>query len=93
MPRGQFPITYLGCPITRVKKWKSDYNDLIKLVRDKLQAWKGKILSYGGKAVLITSVSQSIPIPVLSAIVPFKCVIKEYHGLTDHGYPCSYCSP
>lgn len=75
MARGQFPITYLRCPITHVKKRKSDYNDLIKKVRDKLQAWKVKMISYGGKAVCGL---QSIPIHIQSAIVPPKCVIKEF---------------
>ncbi|XP_060216591.1 uncharacterized protein LOC132644058 [Lycium barbarum] len=75
--RGQFPFTYLGVPITHARKRKVDYTELLKKVKDILQTWKGKLLSYGGKAVLITSVLQSIPIHVLSAIRPPKCVIKE----------------
>ncbi|XP_060182430.1 uncharacterized protein LOC132612110 [Lycium barbarum] len=63
------------------KKRKEDYTELLKKVKDKLQTWKGKLLSYGGKAVLITSVLQSIPIHVLSAIRPPKCVIKELHRI------------
>lgn len=79
--RGPFPFTYLGCPIIHAKKRRSDYNELIKKVKNKLQTWKGKILSYGGKATLIYSVLQSIPIPTLSAIVPPKCVINELHKI------------
>ncbi|XP_060170719.1 uncharacterized protein LOC132601661 [Lycium barbarum] len=75
--RGQFPFTYLGVPITHARKRNVDYTELLKKVKDKLQTWKGKLLSYGGKAVLITSVLQSIPIHVLSTIRPPKCVIKE----------------
>ncbi|KAG5591481.1 hypothetical protein H5410_041995 [Solanum commersonii] len=37
------------------------------------------MLSFGGKEVLITSVSQSILIHVLSTIVPPNCVIKELY--------------
>ncbi|XP_059294433.1 uncharacterized protein LOC132047401 [Lycium ferocissimum] len=37
-----------GCPITHARKRKVDYTDLIKKIRDKLQAWKGKLLSPGG---------------------------------------------
>lgn len=37
------------------------------------------MLSYGGKATLIYSVLQSIPIHVMSAIVPLKCVTIELH--------------
>ncbi|XP_060195246.1 uncharacterized protein LOC132624493 [Lycium barbarum] len=57
------------------------YADVIKKVKDRLQAWKGRILSYGGKAVLIASVLQSIPIHLLSVIVPPKCVILEIHKM------------
>ncbi|XP_059312399.1 uncharacterized protein LOC132063721 [Lycium ferocissimum] len=75
--RGNFPFTYLGCPITHARKRKVDYTDLIKRIRDKLQTWKSKLLSPGGKAVLIKSVCQSVPIDIISAIRPPKCVIKE----------------
>ncbi|XP_060202349.1 uncharacterized protein LOC132630776 [Lycium barbarum] len=77
--RGEFPFTYLGCPIFHARRQKLFYKDMLKKVRDKLQAWKGKLLSFGGKADLITSVLQSIPIYLLSAMVPPKCVIKELH--------------
>ncbi|XP_060190609.1 uncharacterized protein LOC132619859 [Lycium barbarum] len=79
--RGQFPFTYLGVPITHARKRKVDYTELLKKVKDSLQTWKGKLLSYRGKAVLITSVLQSIPIHVLSAIRPPKCVTKELHRI------------
>ncbi|XP_060202283.1 uncharacterized protein LOC132630733 [Lycium barbarum] len=57
--RGHFPFTYLGVPITHARKRKVDYTELLKKIKDRLQTWKGKLLSYGGKAVLITSVLQS----------------------------------
>lgn len=81
MSRGSFPLKYLGCPITHLRKRKEHYIDLFDRVRGKLQAWKGKMPSFGGKEVLLTSVLQSIPIYVLSAITPPKCVIKELHKI------------
>ncbi|XP_060216572.1 uncharacterized protein LOC132644044 [Lycium barbarum] len=71
--KGEFPFTYLGCPIFHARKQKLFYKEVMKKVRDKLHAWKGKLLSFGGKAVLISSVLQSIPIYLLSAMVPPKC--------------------
>lgn len=72
--RGHFPFTYLRCPISHAKQRKYDYNDLIKKVKEMLQTWKGKILFFGGKATLINSVLQSIPIHILSATVsPSMC--------------------
>ncbi|XP_060210626.1 uncharacterized protein LOC132637573 [Lycium barbarum] len=73
--RGHFPFTYHGVPITHARKRKVDYTELLKKIKYRLQTWKGKLLSYGGKAVMITSVLQSIPIHVLSAIRPPKCVV------------------
>ncbi|XP_059311001.1 uncharacterized protein LOC132062444 [Lycium ferocissimum] len=79
--RDQFPLKYLGCPIFHTRRKKMYYNDLIKKVKNKLQSWKGRLLSYGGKAVLISSVLQSIPVYSLSAIVPTKYTINEMHRI------------
>ncbi|KAH0712258.1 hypothetical protein KY289_008217 [Solanum tuberosum] len=40
IPRSQFPLKYLGFPITHARKRKEHYANLIRKVRDKLQAWK-----------------------------------------------------
>lgn len=54
--RGLFPIKYLASLITYQRKRKEHYVELIDKVKGKLQAWKGKMLSVGGKEVLISSV-------------------------------------
>ncbi|XP_060190705.1 uncharacterized protein LOC132619966 [Lycium barbarum] len=64
-----------------IRKMKANYSELLKKVRDKLNAWKGKLLSPGGKAVLISSVLQSILIHLLSALKPPIRVIKELHKI------------
>lgn len=79
--RGKFPFKYLGCPIFHNKKRKEYYNDLIKKVKDKLQNWRDKLLSYEGKVVLIESVLQSIPIYLLSVVVPTKYTINEIYKI------------
>ncbi|XP_059312892.1 uncharacterized protein LOC132064045 [Lycium ferocissimum] len=79
--RGSFPFVYLGCPITYARKRKADYNNLLKKVKDKLHESKGKLLSPGGKALLITSVLQSIPIHLLFAIKLPKFLIKDIHKI------------
>lgn len=78
---GRFPLTYLGCPIGHARKRKTHFADLMKKVQNKLQAWKGKLLLFGGKVILINSVLQSIPIYQLSTIIPPKCVIKDLHRI------------
>ncbi|KAG5595335.1 hypothetical protein H5410_036567 [Solanum commersonii] len=42
-----------------------------------LHLWKGKLLSFGGKKVLISHVMQSIHVYLLSALSPPKCVIDD----------------
>lgn len=58
IPKVQYPMKYLGCHITHCRKRKEHYSYLIKKVKYKLQVCKGKILSYGGKEVLISSVTK-----------------------------------
>ncbi|XP_075095490.1 uncharacterized protein LOC142173745 [Nicotiana tabacum] len=57
--RGKFPFTYLGCPIFYTRRRKDYYEELIKKVKAKLHSWKGKLLSFGEKATLISSVLQT----------------------------------
>lgn len=57
--KGNFFLTYLGCHVGYVKKRKSHFSDLIKNVQSKLRTWKGNLLSFGSKVVLINSMLQS----------------------------------
>lgn len=43
--RGKFCFIYLGFPIEHARKRKFHFSKLIKKVQNKLQAWKGKLLS------------------------------------------------
>ncbi|WMV32542.1 hypothetical protein MTR67_025927 [Solanum verrucosum] len=79
--RGLFPLTYLGCPIGHAKKKKVYFSMLIKKIQNKLQLWKGKLLTFGGEIVLINSVLQSIPIYLLSVSNSPKCVIHDIHRM------------
>ncbi|XP_070039800.1 uncharacterized protein [Nicotiana tomentosiformis] len=79
--RGEFPFTYLGCPIFYTIRRKDYYDDLVKKVKAKLHSWKGKLLSFGGKATLITSVLQSIPVHLLSALDPPNNILVHLHKI------------
>nr|XP_016516046.1 PREDICTED: uncharacterized protein LOC107832693 [Nicotiana tabacum] len=79
--RGEFPFTYLGCPIFYTIRRKDYYDDLVKKVKAKLHSWKGKLLSFGGKATLITSVLQSMPVHLLSALDPPKNILVHLHKI------------
>ena len=49
----EFPFTYLGCPIFYKRKQISYYQHMIQRIRFKIRSWKGKLLSFGGRAILI----------------------------------------
>ncbi|XP_075109246.1 uncharacterized protein LOC142181032 [Nicotiana tabacum] len=79
--RNDFPIIYLGCPIFYARRKLEFYQPLITKVMDKLQSWQGKLLSVGGRAVLISHVLQSMPMHLLSVVNPPKYVINRLHKL------------
>ena len=57
--RHAFPLMYLGCPIYYGRACLAFYAELINKVRNKLQGWKGKLLSFGGRAILLAHVFTS----------------------------------
>lgn len=71
-----FPLNYLGCPLYVGRK-KAEYFDILlsKIVK-RLNGWQDKLLSYGGKTVLIKSILQSLPIYTLFAMSPPQATFK-----------------
>ncbi|XP_059302066.1 uncharacterized protein LOC132053996 [Lycium ferocissimum] len=56
-------------------------HELIAKVRNRLQVWKGKLLSFGGRAILLKHVLQAMPMHLLSAVDPPSFVIKKLHKI------------
>nr|XP_009629929.1 uncharacterized protein LOC104119987 [Nicotiana tomentosiformis] len=75
--RGKFPFTYLGCPIFYTRRRKAYYEELVKKVKAKMHSWKEKLLSFGGRATLITSVLQSMPVHLLSMLAPPANILEH----------------
>ncbi|KAJ9552900.1 hypothetical protein OSB04_016945 [Centaurea solstitialis] len=57
---GTFPIRYLGVPLSPVALKAADYGSLMVKVKNRLQNWKSKFLSFSGRMQLIVSVLQSL---------------------------------
>jgi hypothetical protein len=71
------PFTYLGIPITH-RRWKnSEWQDVIARFEKRLSNWKAKILSLGGRLVLINSVLSSLPIFMMSLLYYLDSFGKE----------------
>jgi len=75
--RKDFPFTYLECPIFYKRKQKAYYQQMIHRIGAKIQPWKGKLLSYGGRAILIKHVLQSTLIHCLSVMNPPSNVLNQ----------------
>jgi hypothetical protein len=63
---GQYPFRYLGIPMHHKKISNVDWKVIEEKFEKKLSCWKGKLLSYGGRLVLINSVLSSLAMFMLS---------------------------
>jgi hypothetical protein len=54
-PVGSLPIKYLGVPLHFGKLSREDIQPLVDKMLKKLAGWRGRLLSYAGKLVLIKS--------------------------------------
>ena len=64
---GTFPIKYLGIPLHYDKLRREDIQPLIDKIIKRMAGWRGKLLSYKGRPVLIQAYLASIPIYLLEA--------------------------
>jgi hypothetical protein len=75
-----FPIKYLGLPLSVKKLSRSVLQPLADKVVDKLPTWQGKLMHRSGRMVLIKTTMSSIPVYMsISIELPpwlLKCLIK-----------------
>lgn len=74
---GTMPFKYLGCFLFRGRKKKVNFQHIILSINKRLSGWAGKMLSPGGRLVLIKHVLSSIPLHVLVAMEPPKAVLDH----------------
>ena len=58
---GKLPMTYLGIPISEKNLRLKDFTNMTSKLRKKLQPWKSRNLSYGGRLILCNSSLSSLP--------------------------------
>jgi hypothetical protein len=61
-----FPLKYLGIPMTHRRLRNNEWHCVIDSFEKRLATWKGKLLSSGGRLVLIISVLSSLHIFMMS---------------------------
>lgn len=73
---GSIPIKYLGIPLHFEKLRREDIQPLVDKILRKIANWKGKLLSYAARIVLIKTCLASIPVYLLSFIKFPKWAVK-----------------
>ncbi|KAJ9561753.1 hypothetical protein OSB04_006913 [Centaurea solstitialis] len=72
---------YLGVPLSPLSLRIADYSGIIATVRGRIQNWKSKFLSFGGRQQLITSVLQSLQLYWMAIFMFPSGVIHEIERL------------
>lgn len=78
---GSFPIRYLGVPLSPLSLKVADYGAIVAKAKARVQNWKSKFLSFGGRKQLITSVLQSLQLYWMAIFVFPSAVIHDLEKL------------
>jgi hypothetical protein len=74
---GDFPFRYLGIPMSPRRLSNGDWRLVEERFQKELSSWKGKMLSSGGRLVLINSVLSSLPMYIMSFFRIPKGVLEK----------------
>ena len=55
-PIGTLPLRYLGLPLTDRRLWTHDWQPMMEKVESRLCRWQGRLLSRGGRLILVKTV-------------------------------------
>ena len=61
-PIGVLPIRYLGVLLVDRRLWLQDWQPVFEKVEMRLGGWRARLLSYGGRLILLKAVLAAIPI-------------------------------
>ncbi|GKE81205.1 RNA-directed DNA polymerase, eukaryota, reverse transcriptase zinc-binding domain protein, partial [Tanacetum coccineum] len=78
---GKLPVRYLGVPLVTKKIGANDCKQLVDKIKQRLNDWKNKSLSYAGRAQLIASVLGSMQVYWGSVFLLPKGVINDIERL------------
>ncbi|GJY04819.1 RNA-directed DNA polymerase, eukaryota, reverse transcriptase zinc-binding domain protein [Tanacetum coccineum] len=74
---GNLPMKYLGVPLINKNIGISECNQLVERVKQKVNDWKNKALSYAGRLQLIASILASMHIYWASVFLILKTNVRE----------------
>ncbi|KAJ3688152.1 hypothetical protein LUZ61_017316 [Rhynchospora tenuis] len=77
----ELPITYLGLPLTIRRPKKILFQPLINAFQRKLDGWKARFLSLGGRLTLVKSVLTALPLHYMQVLKLPRWVLKHLEGI------------
>jgi hypothetical protein len=75
--QGHFPMRYLGIPIHYRRLTLAEWKIVEKRLQKRLSSWKGKLLSLGGRLILINSVLSNMVLHMISFFLLPKRVLHK----------------
>lgn len=67
-PAGSLPITYLGLPLSDHHIGSTGWTPVVERMERRLQGWSSRLLSRGGRLILLRTVLSALPIYYLSIL-------------------------
>ena len=80
-PVGALPMRYLRLPLSTGQMRVADWQPVVGKVEQRLEGWKAKVLSKGGRLVLLRSVLSAIPTFYLSVFKIPTTIEQRLNGL------------
>jgi mannosylglycoprotein endo-beta-mannosidase len=77
LSRANFPLKYLGLPLTPRRIKRIDFQPLVDKAASKLSAWNGRNLTQEGRVTLVKLVLSSQLIYMLTVIKPTKGTLED----------------
>jgi len=78
---GKMPMRYLGFPISSKNVGMRGFSNIIEKMRQKLQPWKSKHLSSGGRLILTNSSLSSMPTYTMGVFMLQEGVHKQMENI------------
>jgi hypothetical protein len=82
--RCDFPIKYLGVPLHFNKLTRKDLQPVVDKILKRIAGWRGRLVSYAGRLILLIACLASIPIYLLSIVKFPKWAIKMMNTHMGH---------
>ncbi|KAJ3707671.1 hypothetical protein LUZ61_011376 [Rhynchospora tenuis] len=77
----ELPITYMGLPLSIRRPKKIHFQPLISAFQRKLDGWKARFLSLGGRLTLIKSVLMALPLHFMQVLKLPPWLIRHLKGI------------